>query len=129
MVVNCTMSMSFFVIFASTVTIIVHGFPTTLDGPLNPVTAPLDPNLNPIAFDLPESDPSFVKPNPEFLPQQISVSLSYSFDSVWISWVTGLFVSSTFSPFRKKQFFYCKDRNIIKFSNFDLFMFTKMWNV
>ncbi|CAA0374195.1 unnamed protein product [Arabidopsis thaliana] len=90
MVVKYTMSMSFFVIFASTVTIIVHGFPSTLDGPLNPVTAPLDPNLNPIAFDLPESDPSFVKPISEFLlPEQISVSLSYSFDSVWISWVTG----------------------------------------
>lgn len=95
MVVKYTMTMSFFVIFASTVLIIVSGFSTTLDGPFKPETAPLDPNLNPIAFDLPESDPSFVIPNSEFRPEQISVSLSYSFDSVWISWVTGLFVSST----------------------------------
>ena len=107
--------MSFFVIFASTVTIIVHGFPSTLDGPLNPVTAPLDPNLNPIAFDLPESDPSFVKPISEFLlPEQISVSLSYSFDSVWISWVTGLYLSLQLSlPFGKNNFFYYKSLEIL----------------
>lgn len=98
MVIKCTKKMSFFVFWASTVTIIVHGFTTTLDGPFKPETAPLDPNLNPIAFDLPDSDPSFVEPNSKFQPQQISVSLSYSFDSVWISWVTvtGLFDSLTF---------------------------------
>lgn len=96
MVVKCTMKVSFFVILVSIVTIIVHGFSTTLDGPFEPVTAPLDQNLNPVAFDLPESDASFIEPNSKFQPEQISVSLSYSFDSVWISWVTGLFVSSTF---------------------------------
>ncbi|CAH2059741.1 unnamed protein product [Thlaspi arvense] len=92
MVVKCTSttkSMFFFVILVSTtVFIIVNGFSTTLDGPFMPETAPLDPNLNPVAFDLPESDPSFVEPNAEFRPEQISVSLSYSFDSLWISWVT-----------------------------------------
>ncbi|XP_010469546.1 PREDICTED: purple acid phosphatase 13-like [Camelina sativa] len=92
MVVKCTMKVSLFVILVSTVTTIsVHGFSTTLEGPFKPETAPLDPNLNPVAFDLPESDPSFVQPNSEFQPEQISVSLSYSFDSVWISWVTGEF--------------------------------------
>lgn len=81
--------MSFLVILVCTViTITVNAFPSTLDGPFTPVTAPLDPKLNPVAFDLPESDPSFVQPNSKFLPEQISVSLSYSFDSVWISWVT-----------------------------------------
>lgn len=101
MVVKCTMMMSFFVFWTSTTIIIVHGFTTTLDGPFKPETAPLDSNLNPIAFDLPESDPSFVEPNSEFQPEQISVSLSYSFDSVWISWVTvtGLFHSLTFFSF------------------------------
>ncbi|ESQ51860.1 hypothetical protein EUTSA_v10016507mg [Eutrema salsugineum] len=83
-------SMSFFVVLVpSVIIIVVHGFSTTLEGPFKPETASLDPNLNPVAFDLPESDPSFVEPNSKFLrPEQISVSLSYSFDSVWISWVT-----------------------------------------
>ncbi|KFK26379.1 hypothetical protein AALP_AA8G240600 [Arabis alpina] len=86
-VVKCTMIMSFFVILAST----VSGFSTTLDGPFIPKTAPLDPTLNPSTFDLPESDPSFFIPNSELRPEQISVSLSYNFDSVSISWVTGEF--------------------------------------
>ncbi|CAF1699761.1 unnamed protein product [Brassica napus] len=90
MVVNYTMtSMYLLVILVCAVIIItVDAFPSTVDGPFTPVTAPLDPNLNPVAFDLPESDPSFVQPNWKFLPEQISVSLSYNSDSVWISWVT-----------------------------------------
>ncbi|CAN8247724.1 unnamed protein product [Cochlearia groenlandica] len=88
MVVKFTMAIYFFVLLASTVTITVHGFPTTLDGPFKPKTAPHDPNLNPISLDLPEPDQSNQQPNSEFRPEQISVSLSYNFDSVWISWVT-----------------------------------------
>ncbi|XP_010522401.1 PREDICTED: LOW QUALITY PROTEIN: purple acid phosphatase 13 [Tarenaya hassleriana] len=86
---KCAKPMAVLVILASS--FVVHGFPTTAEGPSKPVTAPLDPKLNPVATDLPESDPSFERPDPKFQPQQISVSLSYNYDSVWISWVTGEF--------------------------------------
>ncbi|KAI9112263.1 hypothetical protein K1719_016786 [Acacia pycnantha] len=65
--------------------------PTTLDGPFEPVTVPFDPNLRGIALDLPDTDPRVRRLVQGFEPEQISVSLSVSHDSVWISWITGEF--------------------------------------
>ncbi|KAI9077685.1 hypothetical protein K1719_040372 [Acacia pycnantha] len=62
--------------------------PTTLDGPFEPVTVPFDPNLRGIALDLPDTDPRVRRLVQGFEPEQISVSLSVSHDSVWISWIT-----------------------------------------
>uniref|UniRef100_A0A2C9UF30 Purple acid phosphatase n=1 Tax=Manihot esculenta TaxID=3983 RepID=A0A2C9UF30_MANES len=70
---------------------IVHGdFPTTLQGPFTPVTTPLDKEAyHGNAVDLPDTYPQLQKNVEGFEPQQISVSLSSNYDSVWISWVTG----------------------------------------
>lgn len=71
------------------------GIPTTLEGPFKPVTAPLDKNLRLNVSDL----PYVLQNNAQgegFQPQQISVSLSASYDSIWISWITGLLVPSFF---------------------------------
>ncbi|XP_031263907.1 purple acid phosphatase 15-like [Pistacia vera] len=67
----------------------VHGggIPTTLEGPFKPVTAPLDKSFSGNVTDLPDV-PSNVE---GFQPQQIFVSLSNNYDSVWISWITGEF--------------------------------------
>ncbi|KAJ1404585.1 Purple acid phosphatase-like, N-terminal [Sesbania bispinosa] len=72
----------------------VHGgVPTTLDGPFKPVTIPLDQSFRGNAVDLPDTDPLVRRTVEGFEPEQISVSLSASHDSVWISWITG-FISS-----------------------------------
>ncbi|KAJ4723018.1 Purple acid phosphatase [Melia azedarach] len=61
--------------------------PTTLEAPFKPVTVPFNNTLRPNASDLP-----YFQSNVEgFQPQQISVSLSANYDSVWISWITGEF--------------------------------------
>nr|AGL44403.1 calcineurin-like phosphoesterase [Manihot esculenta] len=68
----------------------VHGkIPSTLDGPFQPVTVPFDVSLRGNAADLPADDPRVVRRVKGFGPEQISVSLSASYDSVWISWITG----------------------------------------
>ncbi|RZC62269.1 hypothetical protein C5167_024052 [Papaver somniferum] len=54
----------------------------------DPVTVPFDENLRGFAVDLPDTDR--VQRNVTgFGPEQISVSLSVSYDSVSISWITG----------------------------------------
>ncbi|GFY99382.1 purple acid phosphatase 15 [Actinidia rufa] len=63
--------------------------PTTLDGPFEPVTIPFDRSLRGNAVDLPDSDPRVRRRAKGFEPEQISVSLSSNYDSVWISWITG----------------------------------------
>ncbi|XVF21375.1 hypothetical protein REPUB_Repub12eG0085100 [Reevesia pubescens] len=65
--------------------------PSTLDGPFDPVTVPYDVSLRGNAVDLPDSDPRVRRRVTGFQPEQISVSLSASYDSVWISWITGEF--------------------------------------
>lgn len=71
----------------------VHGeIPTTLDGPFKPVTVPLDTSFRGNAIDLPDTDPRVQRIVDGFEPEQISVSLSATHDSVWISWITGLFL-------------------------------------
>ncbi|XP_020551050.1 purple acid phosphatase 15 isoform X1 [Sesamum indicum] len=67
------------------------GIPTTLEGPFKPVTVPLDESFRGNAIDLPDSDPRVQRKVSGFEPEQISVSLSYNYDSVWISWITGEF--------------------------------------
>ncbi|XP_038989739.1 purple acid phosphatase 15-like [Phoenix dactylifera] len=64
--------------------------PTTLDGPFDPVTSPLDhKKFRGLAVDLPDSDPRVQWQARGFEPEQISISLSTTPDSIWISWVTG----------------------------------------
>ncbi|KAL5562111.1 hypothetical protein UlMin_031858 [Ulmus minor] len=62
---------------------------TTLDGPFNPLTVPFDVSLRGNAVDLPDSDARVRRLANGFEPEQISVSLSVNYDSVWISWITG----------------------------------------
>jgi len=70
--------------------ILVHGVvPTTLDGPFKPVTVPLDKSFRGNAVDIPDTDPLVQRNVEGFQPEQISLSLSTSHDSVWISWITG----------------------------------------
>ncbi|KAA8548404.1 hypothetical protein F0562_000088 [Nyssa sinensis] len=72
--------------------VIVHGeIPTTLDGPFKPVTVPLDQSFRGHAIDLPDTDPRVQRTVKGYEPEQISVSLSSTHHSVWISWITGEF--------------------------------------
>ncbi|KAK9733921.1 hypothetical protein RND81_04G101100 [Saponaria officinalis] len=64
---------------------------TTLDGPFKPVTVLYDVSLRGNAVDLPATDPRVQRRGNGFEPEQISVSLSYDHDSIWISWITGDF--------------------------------------
>ncbi|XP_073281301.1 purple acid phosphatase 15-like isoform X1 [Primulina huaijiensis] len=65
--------------------------PTTLQGPFKPVTVPLDESFRGHAIDLPDTDPRVKRDVKGLEPEQISVSLSSSHDSIWISWITGEF--------------------------------------
>ncbi|MED6188304.1 Purple acid phosphatase 15 [Stylosanthes scabra] len=67
------------------------GVPTTLEGPFKAVTVPLDNTFRGNAVDLPDTDPLVQRTVEGFQPEQISVSLSSSYHSVWISWITGEF--------------------------------------
>ncbi|CAO2839919.1 unnamed protein product [Amaranthus hypochondriacus] len=64
---------------------------TTLDGPFEPLTVPYDVSLRGNAVDLPDSDSRVQRHVNGWEPEQISVSLSVDYDSVWISWITGEF--------------------------------------
>lgn len=65
------------------------GILTTLEGPFEPVTYPFDESFRGNAVDLPETDHRLQRSVLGYEPEQISVSLSFNYDSVWISWVTG----------------------------------------
>lgn len=69
--------------------LLVHGIPSTLDGPFEPVTAPLDQTFRGHAIDLPDTDPRVQRTVKGWKPEQISVSLSSTHQSVWVSWITG----------------------------------------
>lgn len=94
------------------------GIPTTLDGPFKPVTVPLDTSFRGNAVDLPHSDPRLQRMVQGFEPEQISVTLSSTYDSVWISWVTGL----TLLPF--SILFACSFLSLIFLS----FFFSHWWD-
>lgn len=69
---------------------LVYGeIPTTLDGPFEPVTIPFDERFRGQAVDLPPTDPRIMRWVKDFEPEQISISLSTTHDSVWVSWITG----------------------------------------
>ncbi|KAF6135756.1 hypothetical protein GIB67_028612 [Kingdonia uniflora] len=79
-------------IFLNLLAVVVRGeIPTTLEGPFVPVTVPLDDRFRGHAIDLPATDYRVQRRVNGFEPEQISVSLSASYDSVWISWITGEF--------------------------------------
>ncbi|KAK6122883.1 hypothetical protein DH2020_043409 [Rehmannia glutinosa] len=63
--------------------------PISVARPFNPVTIPLDKSFRGHAIDLPDNDPRVQRNVTGFEPEQISVSLSSTYDSVWISWITG----------------------------------------
>lgn len=87
---HCTPEMGWVIVcmlFSLSCVIVDGGVPTTLDGPFKPVTVPLDQSFR--AVDLPDTDPLVQRTVQGFQPEQISLSLSVSHDSVWISWITG----------------------------------------
>ncbi|XVE72748.1 hypothetical protein DITRI_Ditri11bG0063600 [Diplodiscus trichospermus] len=84
-------SLALFIIAISVAVIDANRIPSTLDGPFDPVTVPYDVSLRGNAIDLPHTDPRVRRGVKGLKPEQISVSLSASYDSVWISWVTGEF--------------------------------------
>ncbi|KAL5711705.1 Purple acid phosphatase 15 [Ranunculus cassubicifolius] len=65
--------------------------PTTLDGPFKPITVPIDDSFRGKAVDLPATDRRVKRRVKGFKPEQISITLSSTHDSLWISWVTGEF--------------------------------------
>lgn len=83
-------TVALFILLKLSLTFVHGGIPTTLDGPFKPVTVPLDKSFRGNAVDLPETDPRVKRIVKGFEPEQISVSLSGTHDSVWISWITGL---------------------------------------
>jgi acid phosphatase type 7 len=64
--------------------------PTTLEGPFLPVTVPFDTSLRGDTEDLPDDDPRVRRQVTGFQPEQISLSLSTTHHSVWLSWITGM---------------------------------------
>lgn len=80
-----------FLLLLLSITIVDGGvrIPTTLDGPFKPVTVPLDKSFRGNAVDLPDTDPLVQRNVEGFQPEQISLSLSVSHSSVWVSWITG----------------------------------------
>lgn len=89
-VVTALLSLLLFSLSLSSV-LVSGGVPTTLEGPFKPVTVPLDQSFRGNAVDLPDTDPLVQRTVEGFQPEQISISLSASYDSVWISWITGTY--------------------------------------
>ncbi|KAK1381258.1 Purple acid phosphatase [Heracleum sosnowskyi] len=78
--------------------------PTTLEGPFKPVTVPLDDSFRGNAVDLPDTDERLQRTVHGFEPEQISVSLSSTYDSVSISWITGDFqIGDNIKPLNPKS--------------------------
>ncbi|KAK1379321.1 Purple acid phosphatase [Heracleum sosnowskyi] len=85
--------------------ILVEGeIPTTLEGPFKPVTVPLDDSFRGNAVDLPDTDERLQRTVYGFEPEQISVSLFSTYDSVSISWITGDFqIGDNIKPLNPKS--------------------------
>ncbi|XVF29123.1 hypothetical protein REPUB_Repub15cG0092500 [Reevesia pubescens] len=81
---HCLLLLSF--IFA------VNGqFPSTLEGPFKPVTVPVNYSIMGPVTSLPINRNPLLRPMANFQPEQISISLSSNYSSVWITWITGEF--------------------------------------
>ncbi|XP_039050914.1 purple acid phosphatase 15-like [Hibiscus syriacus] len=81
-----------FLILLSFIFVVVNGqFPTTLEGPFKPVTVPVDYAIVGKVTRLPVNKNPIIRPTIEFQPEQISLSLSSNFSSVWVSWIAGEF--------------------------------------
>ncbi|KAM7253315.1 hypothetical protein ACFE04_025933 [Oxalis oulophora] len=81
-----------------------NDIPTTLEGPFDPVTIPLDTSSRGNAVDLPDNDYRVQRRVQGFNPEQISVSLSSNHDSVWISWITGDYqIGDNIKPLNPKK--------------------------
>lgn len=79
-----------YVVALAAVVVAAGSIPTTLDGPFEPVTVPLDQEaFRGNSVDLPDTDRRVRRKVSGFSPEQISVSLAATYDAVWISWVTG----------------------------------------
>ncbi|OVA06852.1 Phosphoesterase domain [Macleaya cordata] len=95
--------MIFFLLFNFFVGFVHGDIPTTLEGPFDPVTVPFDDSFRGHAVDLPDTDPRVQRNVTGFEPEQISVTLSVSHDSVWISWITGEFqIGNNIKPLNPK---------------------------
>ncbi|OIT30469.1 PREDICTED: purple acid phosphatase 15 [Nicotiana attenuata] len=108
-----------FLVFISLVEVNEGQIPTTLDGPFKPVTVPLDQSFRGHAVDLPDTDPRVQRTVKGFEPEQISVSLSSTYDSVWISWITGEYqIGDNVKPLDPKKVGsfvqYGKDKSLLR---------------
>uniref|UniRef100_A0A7N0T4U1 Purple acid phosphatase n=1 Tax=Kalanchoe fedtschenkoi TaxID=63787 RepID=A0A7N0T4U1_KALFE len=78
--------------------------PTTLDGPFLPRTVPFDRKLQGNAEDLPETDRRVRRRAEGFEPEQISISLSFHYHAIWVSWVTGEYqIGNSVEPLSPKD--------------------------
>jgi hypothetical protein len=83
---------TFFITIITTQTLLAENqIPTTLDGPFKPVTRRFDPSLRRGSDDLPMNHPRLKKNATSNFPEQISIAIS-SPTSMWVSWVTGIFL-------------------------------------
>lgn len=120
-------TVALFILLTLSLAFVHEGIPTTLDGPFKPVTVPLDKSFRGNAVDLPETDPRVKRIVKGFEPEQISVSLSGTHDSVWISWITGLSLFLIEAPVLElplRFIFFC----ILTLSSFMLIEFLKSNN-
>ena len=88
---------TFFLIITKQVVSGKH-IPTTLEGPFDPVTIRFDPSLRQGSDDLPMDDPRLKKNVTSMFPEQIALAVSTP-TSMWVSWVTGTFLSSSWCYF------------------------------
>ena len=100
------MLVSFFLIMTKLVVSGKH-IPTTLEGPFDPITIRFDPSLRRGSDDIPMDDPRLKKNVTSMFPEQIALALSTP-TSIWVSWVTGTFLSSSWYCFSLWSGFFCR---------------------
>ncbi|KAK9088067.1 hypothetical protein Syun_030461 [Stephania yunnanensis] len=107
---------SLLAVVAAAALLVVDGgaIPSTDQGPFRPVTVPVELGFRGNAVDLPESDPRVQRKVMGMGAEQISVSLSVNYDSVWISWVTGLKPGTVY-------YYRCGDPSIAAMSDIHFF--------
>ncbi|XP_042489923.1 purple acid phosphatase 15-like isoform X2 [Macadamia integrifolia] len=99
----CLSAILIILLFLENFAVVHCRIPTTLGGSFEPVTVPFDENLRGHAVDLPDTDPRVSRRVKGFEPEQISVTLSATYDSVSISWITGKFqIGNNIKPLNPK---------------------------